>query len=359
MPSKEGKLWRGVVWVDGKRISQKRGFTRKGDAIDWERKEKKRQIEISERRQRGMDLITFCTDYADYSEERFTKKVYKEKRAVSKRILKAWKPNTLVADITPKMAEKYLLTQKKKRSANAANKDLKNLKSMWNKGIKTYGVEANPFNDIQKFPHDRSPQYTPPPEDILRVLMVATREERIFLEAYLQTGARRSEIFRWTWVEDINFDARQVRLGTRKTRDGSMEYEWIPMSSELYDQLMWLWENRNFKRSPYVFVDGHPGAHYGKPFTTRRRFMPGLCKRADVKAFGFHALRRYVASLLIDKKKSMKAVQRVLRHKNLATTERYTHLLNNDLKEVYEALSERNHPKAPPQEAKKATTDEP
>jgi integrase len=87
--------------------------------------------------------------------------------------------------------------------------------------------------------------------------------------------------------------------------------------------------------------------------------MPGLCKRADVKAFGFHALRRYVASLLIDKKKSMKAVQRVLRHKNLATTERYTHLLNNDLKEVYEALSERNHPKPPPQKAKKVTTDEP
>ena len=160
-------------------------------------------------------------------------------------------------------------------------------------------------------------------------------------------------------MEDINFDARQVRLGTRKTRDGSMEYEWVPMSSELYDQLMWLWENRKFKRSPYVFVDGHPGAHYGEPFTTRRRFMPGLCKRADVKAFGFHALRRYVASLLIDKKKSMKAVQRVLRHKNLATTERYTHLLNNDLKEVYEALSERNHPKAPPQETKKATTDKP
>ena len=70
MPSKEGKTWRGVVWLGGKRVNQKRGFSRKGDAIDWERKEKKRQIEISERRRRGMDLMTFCTDYADYSEER-------------------------------------------------------------------------------------------------------------------------------------------------------------------------------------------------------------------------------------------------------------------------------------------------
>ena len=120
---------------------------------------------------------------------------------------------------------------------------------------------------------------------------------------------------------------------------------------------MWLWENRKFKRSPHVFVDGIPGAHYGKPFTTRRRFMAGLCKRAGVKPFGFHALRRFVASYLVDRGKSMKIIQRVLRHKNVSTTERYVHLLNNDLRDVYEELSGKNYPKAPPQEAEKATTD--
>lgn len=62
------------------------------------------------------------------------------------------------------------------------------------------------------------------------MLAVATREETIFLNAYLQTGARKTEIFRWTWTDDINFEQRQVRLTTRKTRDGSEESEWIPMS---------------------------------------------------------------------------------------------------------------------------------
>jgi hypothetical protein len=43
----------------------------------------------------------------------------------------------------------------------------------------------------------------------------------------------------------------------------------------------------------------------------------------------------------------------------VTTTERYVHLLNHDLRGVYEQLSMENHPKAPPQEEKKATSDEP
>jgi len=244
--------------------------------------------------------------------------------------------------IAADMAEDYLLEQKKQRSANAANKDRKNLLAMFSKGIKTYGLKNNPFIATENFPHDRSPQYTPPTEDILKLLAVCIREERIFLDCYLQTAARRSEIFRWTWVDDINFEKRKVRLGTRKTRDGSMEYEWLPMSDDLYDSLWWLWNNRKFKKSPYVFVDYRPNhPHHGKPFKSRQKFMRGLCKRAGIKPFGFHALRRYVASVLADiHKQSSKTIQRVLRHKDVTTTERYIQNINDDLKSTMNLLSE-------------------
>ena len=48
-------------------------------------------------------------------------------------------------------------------------------------------------------------------------------------------------------MDDINFEDR---LETRNTKDGSIQYEWVPISSELYEQLMWLWGYRVFKRSP-------------------------------------------------------------------------------------------------------------
>jgi integrase len=302
----------------------------------------------------GMDLFTFSTKYLDYA-ERFSKKVYQEKKAVVERILSAWGPDTLVMDITAEMAEAYLMDQKQKRSANASNKDRKNLHAMFAKG-KTYGIRHNPFADTEKFPHDGKPQYTPPNEDVEKLLEVATRAERVFLDCYLQTAARRSEIFRWTWIEDINFDRRAYRLGTRKTRDGSMEYEWFPMSDDLYESLWWQWQNRKFKRSPYVFVSDHPGPNYGKPFTTRRKFMKGLCKRAGVTPFGFHALRRYVASILVDQHKaSLKTVQRILRHKKMATTERYVQALNDDLRQTMNLLSRGSVPESGTRNKKEAT----
>lgn len=61
--------------------------------------------------------------------------------------------------ITADMAEDFLLLQKNQRSANAANKDRKNLLAMFSKGVKTYGLRNNPFVATEKFPHDRSPQY--------------------------------------------------------------------------------------------------------------------------------------------------------------------------------------------------------
>jgi integrase len=40
----------------------------------------------------------------------------------------------------------------------------------------------------------------------------------------------------------------------------------------------------------------------------RNHFMKGLCKRAGIKPFGFHALRRYVASVLADTHTTMAAI---------------------------------------------------
>jgi hypothetical protein len=67
--------------------------------------------------------------------------------------------------------------------------------------------------------------------------------------------------------------------------------------------------------------------------------MPGLCRRAKLKQFSFHALRRFVASILADSGKATNAIRRVLRHKNVSTTERYIQNVNNGMQETMDALS--------------------
>jgi integrase len=112
------------------------------------------------------------------------------------------------------------------------------------------------------------------------LLIVANREENVLLTCYLHTGARRSEIFRLAWNDDVNFDKREIRLNTRKTRVHSMEYQWMLINDDLYEALWLQWNNRKFPKSPYVFVSDSQ-RHYGKLFKHRQRFMKGLCKREE------------------------------------------------------------------------------
>jgi integrase len=122
-----------------------------------------------------------------------------------------------------------------------------------------------------------------------------------------------------------------------------MEYEWLPMSDELHDQLWSWWKTRPIKDTPYALVSTS-NRHYEMPFTTRRRFMKGLCERAGVKTFGFHSLRRYVASVPADTHKvSAKTIQRILCHKNVTTTERYIQNINRDLGATMNLLSEKGY----------------
>ena len=290
----------------------------------------------------GMDLGSFCVKYLDHCRLRCVAKTYDNKRRVCVRLLD-FLHNLPVDEITPEMIHEYLLRQAKERSNAAYNEDYKHLRAMWSWGESILDLKANPVAKMKRIPSTRLPQYTPSTEDVLRVLAAANPQERVFLVSYLQTGARRSEIFRWTWNDDINFQKREIRLGTRKTRDGSMEYEWLPMSDELYEELWWWWKNRAIRESPYVFPSTHAG-NYGKPFTTRRKFMTGMCHRAGVRAFGFHALRRYVASYLADAKKvSAKTIQRILRHKNVTTTERYIQNINRDLTPTMNLLGTKSY----------------
>lgn len=63
----------------------------------------------------------------------------------------------------------------------------------------------------------------------------------------------------------------------------------------------------------------------------------------------------YVASVLADTYKvSAKQIQRILRHKNLSTTERYIQNINDDLKSTLDLLSQKKIPQHRTPNAKEA-----
>ena len=101
----------------------------------------------------------------------------------------------------------------------------------------------------------------------------------------------------------------------------------MPMSDELaYEFKWWFGETDN---KVWVF----PNAKTGNPYVDPRKWFANWCDLAGVENKGFHGFRRYVASILEDKYKvSTKAIQRLLRHKKITTTERYLHMIHSDLR---------------------------
>jgi integrase len=324
--NKTRKKWKGVVKRGKQRFTHL--FQTKMEAKTWE-VEKWKELENPklEKTETDMDLLAVSNEYLDFCKRRFASITYGEKKKLCKDVLKKW-GNVNVNDVTPTMVMKHLEERARKVSDNAWNRDRKNLLAMFNWFRKIKGITHNPVINIERLPEDRKQEYIPSGEDIDKVMMACSGQDRVMLQCYYFTFARRGEIFNWTW-EDINFEKQWYRLWTKKRlhSDRQADYFPLPEDSELYKALKWQWDHRN-KDSTYVFTDSETG----EKFTHRNRFMKGVCKRAKVKPFGIKAFRKFGPSVLNDiHRVSIKKLQRLLRHQSQTTTEIYLKKIDDDL----------------------------
>lgn len=311
MPS--GK-WRAKRMIHGQ--VKTKVFATKQEAKKWEAAQEAQAWEAENSTTPTVSLLDFNNAYLDMAKERFAKKTVSEKKLAFKYLFKAVPPMLIPEDLTPVMALEAMRYVLKEASGHAANKARKNLIAAWEWGKKYYGLPAvNPFREVEKFPADQNPRYVPAEEDFWKAYAAAAPHDQVFLLFMLHTGARRAEVFRLRW-DDIDFAGNKIRLGTRKTAHGGMEYAWVPMTTELHNSLA---GHRLQSRSVFVFTDPETG----EPYMARQHFMERLCKRAKVKPFGFHAIRHLSATILAYEGLDIPTVQAVLRHKNPNTTARY------------------------------------
>lgn len=341
MPYKRKKKnkvqWIADVMREGRRFY--RIFSTKSEAIAWESEIRKNPLENLMTPSESLKLIEWATKYLEFAETKFTDKTFKEKKTVFKRFFKNVNPLLSVDIIKPVQVLNHLRKQATERSGYAANKDRKNLMAAWNWGIKYLSLPSQNPCLTERFPENRQNRYIPPESDFWKVYEVTQGQDRVMLLAYLLLAARRSELYKLQW-NDVNFDNQRVRIGTRKRWGGSLEYDWLPMTDELFNALV---IHRQSAKSQWVF----PNPKNGDQFTSGQKKMHKLCKLAEVKYFGLHAVRHLTASILAQEDVPMVTIQRILRHKNLTTTERYVRGLE-PVRPALDILSYRNsRPKVP------------
>ncbi len=320
--------WRAEFVYKGKRILAPGFFKYKDEAREWVKREKeklKSQSKYSLQGKKDLSFWSLSQDYLADCKINFSKNTFGEKKYCLERFYDHI-GDVDVIDIAPPSILDFINERAKSQSNNAANKDRKNLKAFYSWVQEIHGVMHDPVAPIKLKPHTKKTRRLIPIQDILQVIMVTKGSDRVLIESYWHTSARRGEVLRWVWADDINFEERWVRLGTMKSKTGAMVYEKLWMNDDLNKLLMWQWKHRD-KKTPYVFPEYYFPDESGsnkKGEQRAHRLLKKLCKNAKVESFGYHDIRHTVAKYLNDiHKVGLKKVQQVLRHRRQSTTEIY------------------------------------
>lgn len=81
-----------------------------------------------------------------------------------------------------------------------------------------------------------------------------------------------------------------------------------------------------------------PGDVPGRPLTDLRKTWASVCKKAGIEGCRVHDLRHTFASILISGGGSLPLIGRMLRHSQVSTTARYSHLADDPLRAAAERV---------------------
>lgn len=164
--------------------------------------------------------------------------------------------------------------------------------------------------------------------------LVGIRDKAI-LESLYATGIRVSEL--------INLNCRDLNLnsGWVKVKGKGSGERMVPLSKEAMGWIRrYLKEKGRKDRDSPVFCN-----RYGKRVSRQCcwKMVKKYARKAGInKVISPHVLRHSFATHLLSKDADLRAVQELLGHANISTTEVYTHITQERLKKVYKKY----HPRA-------------
>ncbi|WP_371223621.1 tyrosine-type recombinase/integrase [Orientia tsutsugamushi] len=197
-----------------------------------------------------------------------------------------------------------------------ANLLLATLRTMFNKAIKWGLIENNPTLGIELHKlqaRERRLSY----DEIGRLLHVLCGETtpliRDFALLALYTGARKSNVLEMEW-DNIDFERKIWHIP--KTKNGKAQN--IPLTDEAMEILQ---ARKSISTSKWVLPSAtSESGHLSHPNTAWKI----ICKKASIKNFRIHDLRRTFGSCMSDAGASQKTISTALNHMNSNSTMHYT-----------------------------------
>ena len=243
-------------------------------------------------------------------------------------------------------AKEYVIYLNKKNDAKSTiSRKLSSLRTFYKYLVLNNKVESNPFLLVSSPKKEkRIPKFINynNMEEILNVPNIKTKEgqrERVILEVLYASGVRVSELVNIK-LKDIDFSNKNILIFGKGSKErlvsfGDYALEYINL---------YLKEGRNLLldgvKSDYLIV-----GKKSEKLTTRRveQIIDDVIKRTSIKLnITPHMFRHTFATHLLDNGCDLLVVQELLGHASLSSTEIYTHVSNEHLREVYLKCHPRN-----------------
>lgn len=250
-----------------------------------------------------------------------------------------------VEEVNADLLKLYLAKKVRERQRSTVARELTSLKSFYRFLVREGVVENNPAHDIP------TPKLRRPVPQVLSVDEVMALIEtpdtrtvlglrnRAVLELLYSSGLRVSELVGLN-VLDIHWEMGVVRVWGKGDRERI-----VPIGRPALDALRAYYQRRADLLQPRGELEAFFLNHRGGRLTSRSvaRMLDRYIKRCSQRrGVSPHSLRHTFATHLLDEGADLRAIQEMLGHQSLSTTQRYTHVSMGRLLEVYD----RTHPRA-------------
>lgn len=250
-------------------------------------------------------------------------------------------------DVTPNTFREYLgyLTDQNLSKTSIARK-MASLRSFY-KFLQKRGImEINPVKSVRSPKQEHKlPKFldyeqikklieTPKMDDWLGV------RDRAILETLYSTGIRVSELVALN-LGDIDFLGEVVHItGKGKKERLSPIGSSALQSIQRYIEMRSKWVQANGVNTNALFLNKHGSRISSR--SVRRKMDKYLTMAGLDPSISPHTLRHSFATHLLNNGADLRSVQELLGHKSISTTQVYTHLTTNKLKDVYDQAHPRD-----------------
>ena len=237
----------------------------------------------------------------------------------------------MLKDITHKQSEAFILSTYQRGAKYHAALQLRHLKASFNFAIRRGYIPSNPLEAITLRLPER-PQIFITKDELNKIIQTETNPILSLIYEFLFfTGCRIGEVINLQFSH-IDTSSNKINIqnsATFKTKSGKNRI--IPMSKVVVRIISIM---KDQKINEFVF-----GKRYSSSYISHR--FKRITRAIELNEhLRLHDLRHSFASSLVQKGVSLYVVKEILGHKNISTTEKYSHLHKQNLVDAIKVLDD-------------------